>query len=106
MRLLSFAELKSRGVPWCRDHLRRKCAAGEFPKPIPISDSRIAWIEVEVDDWIALLVAERDGKAATPEPVSPQTDLPDDDDQGATSSQRKIYDVQLVSSGRLRGQTP
>jgi len=64
MRLLTFGQLKERGIPWCRDHLRRKAKAGEFPAPIPVSDKRIAWVESEIDAWMAARAAERVQKAA------------------------------------------
>jgi prophage regulatory protein len=60
MRLLTFPQVKAKGIPWCRDHLRRKANAGEFPAPIALSDSRIAWLESEVDDWITARAAERE----------------------------------------------
>jgi hypothetical protein len=62
MRLLTFAELKpQKGIDYCRDHLRVKCELGTFPKPIELSPGkRIAWIESEIDKWIADLAAERD----------------------------------------------
>ena len=54
MKLITFDQLApDKGIPYCRDHLRRKVKAGEFPKPIALSDSRIAWREDEVDDWLA-----------------------------------------------------
>ena len=59
-RLLTVPQLKDKGSPRCRDHLRRKAKAGEFPAPIPISDSRIAWDEAEVDAWIEARAALRD----------------------------------------------
>jgi predicted DNA-binding transcriptional regulator AlpA len=64
MRLLTYDRLKEKGVPWCRDHLRRKAKAGEFPAPIQISDSRIAWDEAEIDAWMKARAAEREPKAA------------------------------------------
>ena len=30
---------------------------GKFPKPIHISERRVAWIESEIDDWIAERIA-------------------------------------------------
>jgi predicted DNA-binding transcriptional regulator AlpA len=38
---------------YSRDHLRRKCNAGEFPLPVRISDRRIGWIEEEIETWLA-----------------------------------------------------
>jgi prophage regulatory protein len=60
MRLISFEQLKpEKGIGCSRDHLRRKIAAGEFPKPISVSSARIAWIEAEIDSWLAERVAGR-----------------------------------------------
>jgi prophage regulatory protein len=60
MRLLTFNELKQqKGIPYCRDHLRRKVKAGEFPKPIQVGPGRVAWIEEEVDARLEELAAER-----------------------------------------------
>ena len=59
-RLITYSLLKPvKGVPYSRDHLRRKCAAGEFPQAVAISDHRIGWIEDEVDEWIAQKITER-----------------------------------------------
>ena len=63
MRLLTFPQVQAKGVPWCRDHLRRKAKAGEFPATVSLSDSRIAWIEEEIDAWIAERAAQRETKA-------------------------------------------
>jgi predicted DNA-binding transcriptional regulator AlpA len=62
MKLITFGQLAvEKGINYSRDHLRRKCKAGEFPKPIPISDKRIAWDETEVEAWLAAKARERDG---------------------------------------------
>ena len=54
VRLIDFRSLGAvKGINYSRDHLRRKWKAGEFPKPIPVSDHRIAWIEAEIDEWLA-----------------------------------------------------
>lgn len=39
--------------------------AGTFPEPIPIGPNRVAWLEAEVDQWIA-------EKAAARKPIKPQ----------------------------------
>jgi len=54
VKLIDFKSLGPiKGINYSRDHLRRKCKTGEFPKPIPLSERRIAWIEAEVDRWLA-----------------------------------------------------
>jgi len=60
MRILTFPQLKAKGIPYCREQVRRKAKAGEFPAPISLSDRRIAWIECEIDAWIEQCVALRD----------------------------------------------
>jgi prophage regulatory protein len=63
VKLIDFKSLGlAKGINYSRDHLRRKCKAGEFPKPVPVSDRRIAWIEAEVDEWLLARAAERDAE--------------------------------------------
>jgi prophage regulatory protein len=65
MKLIVFNQLRiEKGIAYSRDHLRRKCAAGEFPKPIALSERRIAWIESEVDAHLASLAAQRSQPSA------------------------------------------
>jgi len=67
MRVITYARLRpEKGIEYSRDHLRRKCAKDEFPKPIQISDKRIAWIEAEVDAWLAAKRQARDDRPAEP----------------------------------------
>ncbi len=35
-------------------------AKGRFPKSVPISPGRVAWVEEEILDWVAARVKERD----------------------------------------------
>lgn len=35
-----------------RSTLHRKVRSGEFPKPIQISDARVAWTEDSVESWM------------------------------------------------------
>jgi prophage regulatory protein len=72
MRLLDYSDLRPRkGISYTRRHLKRKCDAGSFPKPIPVSDTKIAWIEEEIDDWLEARKRLRDetlaGKVRPPE---------------------------------------
>jgi prophage regulatory protein len=54
VRLLDFKDLKlQKGIPYTRRHLQRKVAAGEFPRPVSLSTHRIAWVEQEIDQWLA-----------------------------------------------------
>ncbi len=44
---------------YSRQHLETLIAAGEFPAPVKIGIRRIAYIRVEVNDWIASKIASR-----------------------------------------------
>jgi len=58
--LIIFSELKPRkGIPYCRDHLRRLWKSGKFPKPVDVGPGRLAWIEAEIDAHIDEMVAKR-----------------------------------------------
>jgi predicted DNA-binding transcriptional regulator AlpA len=72
MRLLSLAQVQQRGIPYCRDHLRRLVRAGKFPRPVEVGPGRIAWVEEEVDAYIEQVVAKRDEQAAPPVPETIQ----------------------------------
>lgn len=48
-----------------RDTIYRMAKRGEFPKPVKISQWASAWVESELDAYLAQRIAERDAKAAT-----------------------------------------
>lgn len=53
-RLLKLAAVKDKtgmGSTWIYDRMK----AGEFPRPVKISDGTVRWIESEVDEWISRL---------------------------------------------------
>jgi hypothetical protein len=69
MRLLTFAQLgPEKGIPHCRDHVRRLVNAGQFPAPIQLSENKIAWLEAEIDAMIAARAEERNRKPIDPRP--------------------------------------
>lgn len=54
-----------RRTTWSRTTLWQKVKNGEFPKPVALGVGiRKAFVEKEVDAWIAARVAERDDKVA------------------------------------------
>jgi prophage regulatory protein len=62
LRLVSYPQLKSRGIPYSRSHLRRLEASGQFPRHVTLGEglgALIAWPEHEVDGWIAEKMARR-----------------------------------------------
>lgn len=60
MKLIEFRALKAaKGVPYSRAHLARLIKAGKFPQPVKISANRVAFLDEEVDNWIATKADER-----------------------------------------------
>lgn len=51
--LLSFLDLRARGVPFTRVHLNRLMETGQFPRAVEVSANRIAWDSRAIDEWIA-----------------------------------------------------
>lgn len=65
-RLLSYPQLKiEKGIPFTQRHLQREVDAGKFPRPVPIGERLVAWLEAEVDTWIAERAAMREPGAVT-----------------------------------------
>lgn len=51
-RLIDWPAVKER-IPLSRSTIYRKIRSGTFPAPVTISSCRIAWVEGEVDEWVA-----------------------------------------------------
>ena len=63
--VLSYDDLRTKkGIPYSRTHIKRLINEGKFPKPIKLSDWRRAFVEEEIDAWIAERIAERDEEVA------------------------------------------
>jgi prophage regulatory protein len=61
VRLLRYCDLnETRGITYSRRHLRRLEDTLKFPKRVMIGPKTPAWIESEVDDYLAALIASRD----------------------------------------------
>jgi prophage regulatory protein len=60
MRVLSYPELRNKkGIVWSRAHVYRLIRAGKFPQPLKLGEGTTAWLEEEIDRWLALHVSER-----------------------------------------------
>jgi prophage regulatory protein len=60
MRLLSYEDLKAKGIGYSRVHLWRLVRAGKFPAPVKLADGyRNTWVEEEVDALVAARMAAR-----------------------------------------------
>lgn len=67
MRLLSYEDLKAKGVNLSRSQVHRLCKAGKFPTPIKLAETvngRNSWIEEQVDAHLMALAARASNKAA------------------------------------------
>ena len=61
MRVLSFRDLREiKGLPYSRVHVERLVREGKFPPPVRLSPARLAFVEAEVDQWLAERIAARD----------------------------------------------
>jgi predicted DNA-binding transcriptional regulator AlpA len=59
MKLISKDGLKDKGIDLDDSTIWRKMRAGEFPKAVIVGNRR-SWVESEIDDYIANLIAKRD----------------------------------------------
>jgi prophage regulatory protein len=58
-RLITKREL-CRMVPYTPQHILRLERRGKFPRRVQVGPNRVAWLESEVEAWVAARVAERD----------------------------------------------
>jgi prophage regulatory protein len=59
-RLIGYADLAGKGITYSKPTLWRKERAGTFPKRVPIGAARYAYVESEIDAWVAQRIADRD----------------------------------------------
>ena len=51
-RFISMAEVIDR-VSFSKTHIYRKIASGTFPRPVPLGPQKIAFLEQEIEQWMA-----------------------------------------------------
>jgi len=59
MKLLTKKQVREK-VTYSFAHIDRLEAAGKFPNRVHLGQSRVAWDEKEIDDWIRDRLAERE----------------------------------------------
>jgi prophage regulatory protein len=70
VKFLTFDELKAlKGVPFTRRHVANLTRAGKFPAAVPLGESRVGWLESEVDAWMEARVEARQAPAPPPAPA-------------------------------------
>jgi prophage regulatory protein len=62
-RLISYDDLASKGIHLHKVTLWRLEKRNKFPKRVPISAGRYAYVESEIDAFVAELIAARDTRA-------------------------------------------
>jgi prophage regulatory protein len=55
-KFLRMTEVQSR-VPYSRSTIYLKVSRGEFPAPIDLGARAVAWLESDIDEWIAARIA-------------------------------------------------
>jgi prophage regulatory protein len=60
MKVLSFSDLRDRGIPFCRQYVHKLIKKGEFPPPLKIGGKTNAWVESEIDQYLKDRLARRD----------------------------------------------
>jgi prophage regulatory protein len=64
MRVLGYGDLKEKGIRFSRQWISKLVARGEFPTPIRLGEQSVAFVETEIDEWLACRIRERDEKPA------------------------------------------
>ena len=64
--LLTYPELREHGVLYTRGYLAKLEAAGKFPLRVHLGEARIAWVEQEINAWIAAKIKARKNSITQP----------------------------------------
>jgi prophage regulatory protein len=63
-RILSYEDLKDRGIKFSRTWIVQLIKDGKFPRTVMLGQGHsVGFIESEIDAWIENLIAERNAKA-------------------------------------------
>jgi prophage regulatory protein len=63
--ILSYEDLKHRGIKFTRQWISKLIKDGAFPKPIKLGQGHsVGFVESEIDEWIEKLISKRDEEAA------------------------------------------
>ncbi len=57
--LLTRGDLRVRGISYSNPHLIDLERRGRFPRRVTLSPAKVAWVEAEVDSWLADHLASR-----------------------------------------------
>lgn len=59
-RLLSYADLRAKGITWSRQWIRELIKDDKFPKPVQLGAGTPRFVEEEIDQLIQNLINRRD----------------------------------------------
>lgn len=59
MKFLRYEDLKEVGIPFSRVHIDRLQKTGKFPRKVKLGENCAAYLEDEINEWIAARIAER-----------------------------------------------
>ena len=60
LRVLRLREVKAR-TGQATSTIYAAMASGKFPRPIPLGERAVGWLEAEIDSWIEGCLRKRDG---------------------------------------------
>jgi hypothetical protein len=52
VRVLTWNDLRERGIHFHSNHLRKLWMSDRFPKPVYLSPRRLVWREADIDAWL------------------------------------------------------
>lgn len=58
-RLIRLEEVKRR-TGFQKSSIYNRIAEGSFPRPVPLGDRAVAWVEDEIQEWIDSRISERE----------------------------------------------
>jgi predicted DNA-binding transcriptional regulator AlpA len=58
LRMLTWADLRARGISYHTNHLRRMWGDGRFPPPTHLSPRKLVWRESDIERWLASKIDE------------------------------------------------
>jgi len=63
--LISFKDLRDRGIHFSKMHINRLVKENKFPAPVKIGKGTNAWLESEIEQYLADCIARRRTQPAT-----------------------------------------
>jgi prophage regulatory protein len=62
IRILSYNDLRARGIRFSRQWILKLQKAGKFPQAVRLGEASTGFVESEINKWVEDLIAERDKK--------------------------------------------